>query len=409
VFANAVLLRVLGLAAVCVLLAAAAEPLSWLGPSLPAHLEYVLAIAALGSGRELLLAALQGIFAFGRYAGSVVFPAVLRLSGIAALFAAGRGELIDLLRLELGVLVVSLVVVLGLLPLPGLVRGWVVERGLVRQLLAFSAPLYANSIGYLLSTRLNLFLLAGLTDPVSVANYGAAGQVPDGFARIFQAMVVAYFPFASRLSDAADKRGATRLLAFALALAAFGNMVAVVIAALFGRELLTVLFGAKYGTATLVFVVLMASYCLQGLASVMGYSLVAAGHPGVTTSTNAVGIVLLLAGSLAAVPSFGAIGAAGALAGANAVTLLLNWQALRRRSLNVGSGVFLAPIVLGFVAVSLGHAIAIDSIGVRLAVVGLYMLICGALVKELRASIQFLASEARLLFRSRAATSSVAE
>lgn len=393
------LLRALGLLAACLLLVAAGARLAWLDPSLPAHLGYILAIAAVASGRELLLAALQGMFEFGRYAYGTVLPAALRLGGIGILYATGRYDLVDFLRLEVAVLMLSLLVILGLSPIRRLIRGGILNCGLMRRLFGFSAPLYANSILYFLSARLNLFLLAGLTNPVHVANYGAAWQVPDGCVRISYALLSAYFPFAAKLSGDADQREATRLTEFAIALAAFGNMLSVVLAALFGAELLTALFGEKYRPAAVVFSLLMASYSVQSLVSVMGYSLVAAGHPGVTTKINCVGTLVLLAGSLAAIPVLGAVGAAGALVAANGLVLALNWGALRRRGLRVGGATFLTPMALGLLAVGLGHALTGESIVGRLAVIGVYVLICGSMVKELRASIRFLAAEGRLLLR----------
>lgn len=398
-FAHVSMLRVLGISAACVLLIVTGDRLDWLGVGLLGHVGYVVAIAAAGSGQELLLAALQGMFEFGRYTFGVVLPAALRLGGIAVLYAAGRGELVDLLRLEIALLALSLVLVLGLSSIRRLIRGWNLQLGLVRELLSFSAPLYANSITYFLSVRLNLFFLAGLTNPAHVAHYGAAGQVPDGCARLFHALVVAYFPFAAKLFGDADRQGATRLTEFALALAAFGNMLLVVVAALFGPGLLVALFGERYRPAAAIFALLMAGYWVQSLISVMGYSLVAAGHPGVTTKINCVGALLLLAGGLAAIPAFGAVGAAGALVAASAVVLALNWRAILRRGLHVGGATFLTPLALGLLAISLSDVLAVDSIIGRLAVIGLYVLICGTLVGELRASIRFLVREGRLLLR----------
>jgi O-antigen/teichoic acid export membrane protein len=335
------------------------------------------------------------MFEFGSYAYGVFLPAALRLGGVGLLSVAGRGDLVDLLRLEVAVLACALLAMLGLSPIRGLMAGWAMDQGIVRKLVSFSAPLYANSILFFLSGRLNLFLLAGLTSPVQVANYGAAWQVPDGCARILQALVAAYFPFAAKLSGDADHRGAARLTEFVLALAASGTVLCVVIAALFGPEILAALLGASYRPAATVFALLMASFSLQSLISVMGYSLVAAGHPGVTTTINTFGMLVLLAGGLAAIPAAGAAGAACALVGANAVVLALSWRALSRRGSRIDGMSFLMPLALGGLCVGLGQSA--ESIAGRLAIGGLYLLICGILSKELRVSIRFLVTEGVLL------------
>lgn len=402
-FGCVVLLRVLGLLAACVLVLVAGARLSWFDASLPAYSGYLAVIAIVGSCRELLLAALQGMLAFGRYAYGVALPAGLRLAGVGLLYATGRGELVDLLRLEIAVLGVALLATLALSPIRRLLHGWMTERGLVGdlvgRLLRFSASLYANSILYFLSGRLNLFLLAALTGAVQVANYGAAWQVPDGFARILSALVVAYFPFAARLAGEADHRGAARLTEFALALVACGTTLAFVVAALFGPGILSALFGAVYRPAAVVFALLMASCSLQSLVNVMGYALVAAGHPGVTARINVVGLAVLLAGGLVAIPALGAPGAAAALVGANGVVLALNWRAMARRGLHADGTTFLLPLALGLVALGLGHSLAGTSIAGRLTICAAYLLVCGAVLKELRASIRFFASEGLLLLR----------
>jgi len=395
-FACVAVLRALGLVAICLLLVMAGARLSWLDVSLPAQVGYLVAITVVGSGRELLLSALQGMFEFGLYAYGLVLPAVLRLAGVGLLYATGRGDLTDLLRLEVAVLMVALLAMLGVAPIRRLLAGWALKRAPVRKLVSFSVPLYLNSVLYFLSGRLNLFLLAGFTNPVQVANYGAAWQVPDGCARMLQAVVVAYFPFAAKLSGDANHRGAASLTEFVLALAALGTVLSVVIAALFGPEILTVLFGASYRPAATVFALLMASFALQSLISVMGYSLVAAGHPGVTTTINTFGMLLLLAGGLAAIPVFGAVGAAGALVGANAAVLALSWRALSRRGPRIDAMSFLTPLALGALCVGLGQAVA-ESIAGRLAIAGLYILMCSILRKELRVSLRFLVSEGRPL------------
>jgi O-antigen/teichoic acid export membrane protein len=127
----------------------------------------------------------------------------------------------------------------------------------------------------------------------------------------------------------------------------------------------------------------------------MGYSLVAAGHPGVTTTINTFGMLVLLAGGLAAIPAAGAAGAACALVGANAVVLALSWRALSRRGSGIDGMSFLMPLALGGLCVGLGQSA--ESIAGRLAIGGLYLLICGILSKELRVSIRFLVTEGVLL------------
>jgi O-antigen/teichoic acid export membrane protein len=166
---------------------------------------------------------------------------------------------------------------------------------------------------------------------------------------------------------------------------------------LFGPEILSTLFGAHYRPAATVFALLMASFCLQSMINIMGYALVAGGHPGVTIRINVLGVLLLLAVGLAAIPAFGAAGAAWALVGANSAVLALNWRALSRRGPRIDAMSFLTPLALGGFAVVLGQAVAAESISGRLAIGVLYLLMGGILSKELRASVRFLAREGALL------------
>ncbi|MEM7295446.1 MAG: oligosaccharide flippase family protein [Pseudomonadota bacterium] len=397
-FMRVLWLRLLGLMLVSVSLLAVAEWLSLLDVRLRDHLGYLLAIAFVGSGRELLLAALQGMLEFRHYAYSMVLPAALRLICVTLLFAVGLGDLVALLRVELAVLVASLIFMLCMPPIRQMLDHSRTNRDLTLRLLYFSGPLYLNSIIYFLGNRLNAFLLAGMSNSVQLANYGAAWQIPDGCSRVYNAFMAAYFPFASRTFTSDDPQDVTRLAEVTLATTALANMLLFLFASFFGAEILIILFGAQYASASLTFALLIAVYGLQSLVSVMGFTLVAAGHPGVTARINIAGTILLLAGGLSAIPKFGAAGAALALVISTIFVLMLNWRALRARNLDVASSTFLIPLALAVVAVILGRGLLTDSTMLQALVLLVYVVSCGVAVPELRASGRFLLREARVLF-----------
>ena len=282
---------------------------------------------------ESLQAILQGYHAFHHIAIANGLRTVLRL-GLSVVF---------LLVLHLGIegLIYSWVISFGIavvyeyMVLPPPAKRLSLNRQLMGETLRFGLPLQLNRFLWFVSARADVLLLGLLMGPSAVALFEVGGRIPNALVRLTQSYSAVYFPTMTELLSKAEKDRAhlllnrsLRVLSFIMALCALGAVV-------FGQEIVTMLFSAKYEASSMVFALLMIGLQMNVLVTLMGYTMVSAGSPGNSLAANAIRETLIVVSDLILIPLWGLLGPAfGKLAAYYLANPISVWM-LRRSHIRV--------------------------------------------------------------------------
>ena len=132
---------------------------------------------------------LQGLHKFNKYAIVQIFSAALKFCLILLSIFFSKLTIERLLYIEIATSSLSLL----LLFLYGSISaGSAFNLNITSfsKILKFSIPLYLNNIFTFLYARVNVFIIAALLSPVSVAYYEVARKIPDACIRIFKSFIV---------------------------------------------------------------------------------------------------------------------------------------------------------------------------------------------------------------------------
>jgi O-antigen/teichoic acid export membrane protein len=190
------------------------------------------------------------------------------------------------------------------------VRRAVFDWSSFRESVAFSRPLYANSLLGFAFQRLDTLLVALLLPaPGVVAVYEIAKRFPLILSRGLGAALVPFLPNMSELvAEGADEKVA-RFLERTVVLAAFIGYSGALAAVVIQEPLVLLLSSETYLEAAKVIGLLMTGVCLVVQAGIMGQTLIAVGKPVYVTAASAGAAVVSIAANLALIPVFGVVGA----------------------------------------------------------------------------------------------------
>jgi O-antigen/teichoic acid export membrane protein len=347
---------------------AGAAALLWLFQGLPAVLDpspalakyvgYLPLMVAAASLEELLFAMLQGFHAYGRMMAVQIARGVLRLAltlVLLVVFDAGIAALV-----YSWVVSFALAAAYQYWAMPvrwawgwrwgerkkwgrggtehkdwgrGGVehKDWEWRWALVRELLRFGLPLQGTRLLSFVSARLHVAFLAAFAGPAGVAVFAVAARIPDALQMLCDSFFRVYFPTMTTLLAGGGRPAARTMLERSLRLVSFGGALAAVVGTVFSREIIVVLFSAKYADSAPVFALLMLALHMTVVLNVMGYTLTAAGRPGGSLGVDVVRTAVSAGGDLVLVPVLGVLGSAYATVMASyASTPVAAW--LLRRS-----------------------------------------------------------------------------
>ena len=244
---------------------------------------FVPVMLAVLSFDELLLSILQGFQAYQRLAIAQVTRTLLRLI-LSATF---------LLVLNEGVqgLVYSWIIAYGLgviyeffaIPIP---KRIVFRKALFTDLLRFGLPLQGNRFLWFLFDRIDVLLLGTLAGPMGVAYYSVANKVPDALQRLADSFIAVYYPTVSALLSNKRNKHAHWYLNHSLRLVSFLTALATLVAVVFGKEIVHLLFSDKYLISVPGFGLLMLAFHLMLTVNLLGYTLTAAKQAGKSLAAN---------------------------------------------------------------------------------------------------------------------------
>jgi O-antigen/teichoic acid export membrane protein len=340
---------------------------------------------ALTSYRDLFLSLMQGVQQFKEYAFVQVFSAATRVILLVAFH--DKLNLQNLLYIEISSQFVE--VLQQFFFLRDLLFNLTlknIKAEAVQSLTRFGVPLYSNNILTLIYDRSSTFLIGALLNPVSVAAFEIALKIPDGFMRLFNSFMVVYFPGLSNLFAKGDQNDAKKLMNNSLVLLSTGIIFLVLVAFLFARDIVLLIFSEEYLEVSLAFALLMLNFYLRAISNILGYSLVAAGYSSAPVKANIVASTVNIISSLVLIRIFGYIGAVYSLLLMNITSQIIYGLLLNQVGLAPHLLEYLKPVFLFVVAVSTYWFFGADSYLVGLLLIGLYIGACWMLIKEVRES-----------------------
>jgi O-antigen/teichoic acid export membrane protein len=259
------------------------------------------------------------------------------------------------------------------------------ERGRLTQLLRFGFALYLNQLLSFTFNRVDVMMIGHMTNAQSVAACEVAERIPNNLKAVLSSsFMTVFFPNVSRLLARGEKERARALVDMSLRVLSFGIMGIALVVAMLQNEIVVLLFSEKYietGPAVSIFMLALA---LGMAGTVMGMTLVAAGHSSGPLRINLVAVASNVGGNLILIPWLGFTGAAVATFVMMAVTLPVNQWYLGRKVFHVDGIGYLLPVVLGLLLVGVRHWAHVDAVGARLLLLLLFALGCPLLLAPLR-------------------------
>ena len=353
------------------------------------YIIYIPLIFGLASIRDLLFHMLQGLQQFNKYAFINIFSSLVRFCAILYFYSVDRLTVQQMIWVEVIVYSVSL----GILLLAAPIVSYFTTRfdiATFKKIFSFGGPLYANDMLTYIYNRISVLLIGGLLTPVSVALYEIASKIPEGMGRLFNSLIVVYFPSMSELLGKNQLDEGERFMNRGLILTSTGLAFASLVTFLFREEIVILVFAEQYLDAALALALLMVSFSLNAVARLMGYTVVAAGHSSVPVRINVISSVMNVIGCLVLIPRFGYIGAVYSLIVMTIISQTLNAYFLVRKAQlrpqmwNI-SKASLFMIVLLAAYVLWGN----ESLWVRFATILVYIAICWFIIPEVKKSMQY--------------------
>jgi len=207
------------------------------------------------------------------------------------------------------------------------------HRAHLLQVIRFGWPLQVNDILNFVFGNAGNLITAALMGPGDVALLSMAARLPGMVQRLFGSFRNVYLPNLSKLLADGDQRRAHQLLNTSLRLTSFATALGALVAALFGREIILLLFSEQYLASVTAFVLLMVALNVDLVGNILGTSLVAAGDSKGPTISNVIASVMILPTNLMLIPLLGINGVPLAGATGSLVAILSNIWFLRRRQI----------------------------------------------------------------------------
>lgn len=308
---------------------------------LPGFMLYVPLLFTVESFRALLRATLQGSLLFSKMgiADSIASSMFLVLV-VLVYFLNGDITLLILARAFSSLLAC----IFALVSIP-IRKRFLFHMDTFKELMKFGYPLQINDILGFIFSRIDTVAVAVYLGPVDIATYEVARKIPDYLRNLYEPFKSVYYPFVSKRYSLDGRQQAGAFMNDSIRFVAFVTLLGAVIATLFGREILQLIFTQKYSSSAPVFVLLMINLSIALISNVMGTTLVAVGDtkkPAIINFFNAVASWL---GSILLTPLFALVGASIANTIGTVVAFPLNRYFLQKR-IDMKDAPYLKPIVL---------------------------------------------------------------
>ena len=296
----------------------------------------------LQSATRLTQSALQGFMRWSRIGVSNAITGVTRFVLVIILIVVFKAGILGLMAAEIGAQAGGLVFAYTGIPIQKRIE---IDPHMIRKMLKFGFPLQLNDILTIIAGRVDTLIIGILLGPADVAYYSIANKIPSMINQIYITFRQIYFPLLSDLYRKGDKKRVSQLLNVSTRLVSFFTTLGVLIAALFGREVIVLFFSERYLASVTVFTLVMFALSMSLLDYTLGVSLVAIGDTDKPALINIADTAISLAGNLFFIPILGVPGAPLADLAGRLVTNPLNVFFLRRRDIEVHVVNYLMPFL----------------------------------------------------------------
>ena len=365
-------------------------------PILKDFLIYIPVLFFLASFRELFYNLFQGLQEFKKYVGVQIFSALLRFGLILAALFLNRLNLSALVYIEISTIFITVLAQIICIPRKAFDTFRPSARTF-RSLIKFGLPLYLNNILTFLYDRINVVLIGAYLSPASIAYFEVAGKIPEGFLRMFKSFIVVYFPNLSNLFSKGEKQDAQTVMNTSLTLFSFLFFFVALIAFLFGKQIIGLVFSDKYLLVSPAFSLLTLNFALRAISNIMGYSLVSAGFSRLPVKVNSVSSAVNIIGALIMIPAFGYIGAVYALLIMNAVSQVMHGFYLIKTEIVPRIMETIKPMLILMPLIGIYFAVGNESLVVKLIMSSAYVGTSCLLIKDLRKVMVFIRELGRKL------------
>jgi O-antigen/teichoic acid export membrane protein len=271
-----------------------------------------------------LSAFLQGLHKYRRVAIVQIVEASLRITLVVICVATLNLGLNGLIGAAICSSAVSAIVAYGSMPWLIVPR---IDLPVLRQMLGFGAALQVQSVMGFAFERTDVVLLGAMAGAPGVAAYDVAYKGPNQVRGLFVAFRSVFFPHIAGHYGAGRTAEAERFLRSTLRTVSCGLAGATLITALYGRELVSIVFSPAYADSGPVCAVLMAGVSIGLCNFLIGLALIASGRPRVVLRAAVPEAAINIMANLLLIPAFGAFGAAGAsVLSRSIVNPLFLWQ-----------------------------------------------------------------------------------
>lgn len=254
-----------------------------------------------------LFSFLQGLHLYNRFASIQVIEAVGRFILILLLVGHFDMELKGLVIAVIGSTMFS--AILGYVSIPWFLIPRI-DLKVLKKLLLFGFPLQIHGFMGFVFERTDTIMLGAMLGPLSVASYEVGYKVPNQVRGIFAAVGSVFFPQIAEYYGQKDTAAAEGFLKSTLRIISFLSAGATLVAILFSKEIISLLFSVKYAESDAILSILMVAICFGITNYFMGMALVASGRSKAILLTSIPESFINIVANLLFIPIWGVIGAA---------------------------------------------------------------------------------------------------
>jgi O-antigen/teichoic acid export membrane protein len=244
-----------------------------------------------------------------------------------------------------------------------------------KELMKFGYPLQINDVLGFIYSRIDTVAVAIFLGPVDIATYEVARKIPDYLRNLYEPFRSVYYPVISKRYSLEERHQASAFMNDSVRFVSFVTLLGVVIATLFGREILQLIFTQKYSSSAPVFILLMFNLSIALISNVMGTTLVAIGDTQKPPIINFFNAIASWLGSILLIPIFALVGASIANTIGTAVAFPLNRYFLRKR-IELMDAPYLKPLVLFFVWSALVFIVKPELLIIKIVFLAAFVVAC---------------------------------
>jgi O-antigen/teichoic acid export membrane protein len=347
----------------------------------------------LQSARNLLRSVLQGFYQFGKMGLADLLAGLLNLALLILLVVILKFGFLGLICARILSSALSCAFLYFSMPVRKRLE---FDYAKLREMLVFGMPLQINDVLTVVFRRIDSLVIGILLGPTEIAYYEIARKIPDNLMTLYDAFRSVYFPLVSGMFAREERDKVAQVLNNSTRLISFVTAAGAVIALLFGRDIIVLLFSERYLASVPVFVVLMVALNLSLIGSTLGISLVAVGDSDKPAIINIAHTAVSLLGTIALVPSLGILGAAITSVVGSAATNPLNFFFLRKRLPHISGGNYMKPIAVAAPIMLATLLVKPDGVLPKVMFTLLFLAACWLLSIVTRQDVAVLFAEARI-------------